>query len=75
MLLMGLLKMVSQKRDTLGTYELYFGDYKKMYFAPEAYEKVTAEDIKRVAKKYFTKNNRTVGVLQNSEPAPGEESK
>ncbi len=69
------LETIDGKSDTLGTYELYFGDYKKMYFAPEAYEKVTAEDIKRVAKKYFTKNNRTVGVLQNSEPAPSEESK
>ena len=69
------LETIDGKSDTLGTYELYFGDYKKMYFAPEAYEKVTTEDIKRVAKKYFTKNNRTVGVLQNSEPVPGEESK
>ncbi|SMC73813.1 M16 family metallopeptidase [Cellulophaga tyrosinoxydans] len=69
------LETIDGKSDTLGTYELYFGDYKKMYFAPEAYEKVTTEDIKRVAKKYFTKNNRTVGVLQNSEPALGEESK
>lgn len=69
------LETIDGKSDTLGTYELYFGDYKKMYFAPEAYEKVTTEDIKRVAKKYFTKNNRTVGVLQNSEPVLGEESK
>ena len=69
------LETIDGKSDTLGTYELYFGDYKQMYFAPEAYEKVTTEDIKGVAKKYFTKNNRTVGVLQNSEPVPGEESK
>ena len=68
-------KTINGKSNNLGSYEVYFGDYKKMYFAPEAYEKVTTEDIKRVAKKYFTKNNRTVGVLQNSEPVPGEESK
>ena len=69
------LETIDGKSNTLGTYELYFGDYAKMYSAPEAYEKVTVDDIKRVAKKYFTKNNRTVGVLQNSEPAPSEESK
>ena len=61
------LETIDGKSNTLGTYELYFGDYKKMYTAPDAYEKVTLEDIKRVAKIYFTKKNRTVGVLQNNE--------
>jgi predicted Zn-dependent peptidase len=43
--------------NTIGTYELFFGDYKK----------VTAEDIKNVAIKYFTKQNRTVGFLNTEE--------
>lgn len=68
------LETIDGKSNTLGTYELYFGDYKQMYNAPTAYEKVTSDDIKRVAKKYFTRNNRTVGVLQNSEPQDVEES-
>ena len=53
--------------NTIGTYELFFGDYKKMFTAPEDYKKVTAEDIKNVAAKYFTKQNRTVGILNTEE--------
>ena len=69
------LETIDGKSNTLGTYEVYFGDYKKMYNAPAAYEKVTIDDIKRVAKYYFTENNRTIGVLQNNEPEMDEESK
>ena len=36
-----------------------------MFDAPASFNKVTAEDVKRVAKKYFTKSNRTVGVLKS----------
>ena len=53
--------------NTIGTYELFFGDYKKMFTAPDEYKKVTADDIKRVAAKYLTKQNRTVGILQTEE--------
>jgi len=53
--------------NTLGTYELFFGDYKKMFTAPDDYKKVTAQDIQKVAAKYLTKQNRTVGVLNTEE--------
>lgn len=53
--------------NTLGTYELFFGDYKKLFTAPEYYKRVTAEDIQKVASKYFTKQNRTVGILNTEE--------
>jgi len=69
------LETINGKSDILGTYELYFGDYKKMYEAPEAYEKVTAADIKRVAETYFRKDNRTVGILINKETTKDSESK
>ncbi|ADV51381.1 processing peptidase [Cellulophaga algicola DSM 14237] len=69
------LETIDGKSNTLGSYEVYFGDYKKMYEAPAAYEKVSVEDIKRVAKKYFVKSNRTVGVLQNNEPVTNGASK
>ncbi|MBW3544248.1 MAG: insulinase family protein [Bacteroidetes bacterium] len=58
------LETINGKANTLGTYELYFGDYKKMFDAPNQYEKVTAADIKRVAQQYLTRQNRTVGVLK-----------
>lgn len=57
---------INGKSNTLGTYELYFGDYKKMFSAPESYNRVTAKDIQDVAKKYFSKSNRTVGILKSN---------
>ncbi|WP_024481211.1 M16 family metallopeptidase [Cellulophaga baltica] len=69
------LETINGKSNTIGTYELYFGDYKKMYAAPSFYEKVSVADLQRVAKKYLIKRNRTVGVLQNNELATDEESK
>jgi zinc protease len=53
--------------NTIGTYELFFGDYKKLFSAPDDYKKVTVADIERVAAKYFTKQNRTVGILNTEE--------
>jgi len=37
-----------------------------MFDAPAAFNKVTADDIKKVVTKYFTKSNRTVGVLKSN---------
>ena len=58
---------ISGMSNTIGTYELFFSDYKKLFTAPDDYKKVTAEDIKNVAAKYFTKQNRTVGILNTEE--------
>ncbi len=44
-----------------------FGDYKKMFDAPEQYRKLTVADIQRVAAKYLIKSQRTVGVLAAKE--------
>ena len=57
---------IDGKSNNIGTYELFFGDYKKMFNAPENFNKVTLEDIQNVAKKYFKKSNRTVGVLKTN---------
>ncbi len=61
------METINGKANTLGTYELFFGDYKKLFNAPEEYEKVTVDDIKRVAEKYLKKSNRTVGILKRNE--------
>lgn len=57
---------INGKSNNIGTYEVFFGDYKKMFDAPAQYNKVTAEDIKRVANKYFLKSTRTVGILKKN---------
>lgn len=57
---------INGKSNNIGTYEVFFGDYKKMFDAPDAFNKVTAEDIQKVTKKYFIKSGRTVGVLKSN---------
>lgn len=61
------METINGRADNLGTYEVFFGDYKKLFTAPDEYQKVTVEDIKRVAAKYFQKSNRTVGILKKTE--------
>ena len=56
---------INGKANTIGSYELYFGDYNKLFSAPQAYNKVTIADIQRVAKQYLIKSNRTVGILSS----------
>jgi len=60
------IETINGKSNNIGTYEVFFGDYKKMFEAPDNYNNVTIADIQRVAKKYFAKSNRTVGVLKTN---------
>ncbi|HEV2021250.1 MAG TPA: pitrilysin family protein [Terriglobales bacterium] len=57
------MKTISGKANTLGTYEVFFGDYHKLFDAAEQYNKVTKEYVQRVAKQYFTAKNRSVATL------------
>lgn len=57
---------INGKSNNLGTYEVFFGDYKKMFTAMDEYAKVSIDDVKRVAATYFKKSNRTVGVLKSN---------
>lgn len=58
------IETIDGKSNSIGTYELFFGDYKKMFTAPDEYAKVSIADVKRVANTYFKKSNRTVGILK-----------
>ncbi|MGH8015621.1 MAG: M16 family metallopeptidase [Candidatus Zixiibacteriota bacterium] len=49
----------------LATYQTTWGNWHEMFRQLDRINKVTPEDIQRVAKEYFTKNNRTV-VLMNT---------
>ncbi|MGZ3461031.1 MAG: M16 family metallopeptidase [Archangium sp.] len=53
----------SGRAQALGTYEVFHGDWRKLFSAPERYEAVTREQVQKVAAKVFSRNNRTVGVL------------
>jgi zinc protease len=57
------MKTISGRANTLGSYEVFFGDYRKLFDAEQEYNKVTKEDVRRVAEKYFGDKNRTVATL------------
>jgi zinc protease len=59
----GQLKTIAGRAQGLGTYELLLGDYNRAFTIDKDYEAVTAADLQRVAKKYFSDKNRTVATL------------
>ena len=63
------MKTIDGKAGALGNYEVFFGDYRKLFTAADNYNKVTKEDLQRVAKKYLTEKNRTVAALIPEEEA------
>ena len=60
------MKTIDGKANALGTYDVIFGDYRKLFQAADNINRVTREDLQRVARKYFEARNRTVAIL-----APG----
>ena len=46
----------------LASYYANYGDWKKLFTSLDDIDKVTADDVQRVATKYFTTENRTVAV-------------
>ncbi|MGB3469063.1 MAG: insulinase family protein, partial [Cyclobacteriaceae bacterium] len=46
--------------ESLADYHTYYGDANLINSEIERYRKVTKEDLKRVANKYLTKDNRVV---------------
>ena len=65
------MRTINGRANTIGTYEVYFGDYTRLFDAAKNYAAVTKEDVQRVAAKYFGANNRTVATLlpENEEKA------
>ena len=57
------LQSVSDKGEQMGYYQNILGDYAKLFGEANKYQAVTAEDVMRVAKKYFDTNNRNLVVL------------
>jgi zinc protease len=61
------LETISGKAQALGSYEVFHGDYRKLFDAPGVYEGITAEDVRAAAATVLRADNRTVGIL---EPVP-----
>lgn len=59
------LATINGKAMLLGQFEVYEGDYQKLFDAPAVYEKVTTADVLKAAALVLQKKQRTVGVLTN----------
>ncbi|MFC1713129.1 M16 family metallopeptidase [Candidatus Poribacteria bacterium] len=54
--------------SSLCTYEFIMGDWRELFKSLEHIEKVTAEDVKRVANEYFVDSNRSVAEIVTEQP-------
>lgn len=57
------MRTINRRANTVGTYEVFFGDYRKLFDAAKSYAAVKKEDVQRVARAYFAEKNRTVATL------------
>ena len=57
---------ISGKAQAMGGFEVFNGDYRKLFDAPAAYDRVTTADVQRLAAKIFRRDNRTVGTVAQS---------
>ena len=70
------LATISGKAQALGNYEVFFGDWRKLFEAPNAFEGIEPAKIQALAQNVFRASNRTVGQLKPipaKTPAEGEE--
>lgn len=61
---------INGKARALGTYEVFNGDYHKLFDAPAAYDAVSAADVQALAKQILRVQNRTTGLLKPVASAP-----
>ena len=66
------IESINGRANTLGSYEVFLGDYHRLFTAADEYNKVTKEEIQRVTQKYFGENNRTVATLVPEKNQPAE---
>jgi predicted Zn-dependent peptidase len=59
----------------LAEYYANFGDWRKLFTSLDEIDRVTAEDVQRVAQQYFTPRNRTIGVTYQTPASAREEGK
>jgi zinc protease len=57
------LTTIDGKAQALGTYAVLQGGYERLFDAPQAYERVTLQEVQKVAAELLRPTNRTVGIL------------
>lgn len=64
-------RTIASKANAIGRFEVYMGDHRKLNSYAAEMEKVTAEDVLRVARQYLVSRNRTVATLIPEEEGAG----
>lgn len=64
------MKTIAGWASALGHYDVYYGDYSKMFTIAQDIEKISPADVQRVAGKYFLEKHRTVATLIPDGEAP-----
>jgi zinc protease len=57
------LATIDGKAQLLGEYEVFHGDWRRLFDAPAQFERVTAAEVQAVAREVLDVRRRTVGVL------------
>jgi zinc protease len=57
------MKTIAGRANMIGNYEVFYGDYKRLYQEPADIERVSAADVQREAASLFAENSKTVGIL------------
>jgi predicted Zn-dependent peptidase len=55
----------------LALFQTRYGDWKELFKSVDRIDKVTKEDVKRVANQIFTENNRSVAYIQTTAAQKG----
>ena len=58
----------------LGLNQARYDDWRELFREVDRIDKITKADIRRVANKTFTENNRTVGIIETTTPASADAS-
>jgi zinc protease len=65
------LETIDGKAEALGKYEVFHGDYRLLFAAPQAYAGITAEEVRALAASVLRPGNRTVGILASPAETDG----
>jgi len=68
------LATIDGKAQLLGEYEIFHGDWAKLFDAPAQFEKVTLQDIHALAREILDPKRRTAGVLLPLPEAEGSDA-
>ena len=68
------LATIDGKAQLLGEYEVFHGDWVKLFDAPAQFDRVTRAEVQAVARDVLDKRRRTVGVLVPDEVTAEEEA-